>query len=111
MTGFSPYGLANCDSTGKTRRWRERARIPAKLHHVRRAGVEPERRRSREQTVARQGLLNPRGRTGRELPDDRREPLDRDRTPGRMLAAPPPIRRPVLQPTAGDYEAFPDRLA
>ncbi|HYW03202.1 MAG TPA: ArsC/Spx/MgsR family protein [Gammaproteobacteria bacterium] len=118
MTGVRLYGLAGCDATRRALRWLERAAVPVVLHDFRRDGLDAGRLDAWERAVGWERLLNRRGRTWRELPAGRREPLDRDRALELMLAQPSLIKRPVLELADGrvhvgftpsDYEALSGR--
>lgn len=91
------YGIANCDTVKKARKWLDAAGIDYAFHDYKKAGV-PEAALRR--WVARAGweaVLNRRGTTFRKLPESETADLDATRAVALMCAHSSAIKRPVLE--------------
>lgn len=96
------YGLRNCDTCRKARKWLQSQGIEHRFHDVRADGLE---RATLGRWVAALGwetLLNRRGTTWRQLPESERGPLTPESATALMLAHPSLIKRPVFD-TGGHY--------
>lgn len=90
------YGIRNCDTMKKARRWLDQRGIDYRFHDYRKDGVD---RRQLEAWIDELGwdaLLNRRGTTWRRLPQGVRERIDRRGALRLMLENPAIIKRPVL---------------
>ncbi len=94
------YGIKNCDTMKKARRWLDEAGIDYAFHDYRAAGIERSTLRGWVEALGWEVLLNRAGTTFRKLPDEARQDLDADRAVALMLSQPAMIKRPVLE--AGD---------
>lgn len=90
------YGINNCDTVRRARRWMDRTGHAYHFHDLRRDGLDTALLHSWLEQLGHEQLINRRGRTWRELPAASREALDTDRATALMLAHPAIIRRPVL---------------
>lgn len=91
------YGIKNCDTVKKARRWLEANGVDYTYHDLRNDGLTPKRLEHWETTVGWETLLNRRGTTWRQLPEQVREPLTAERALHLMLEHPTLIKRPVLE--------------
>ena len=91
------YGISNCDTVRRARRWMDQAGHAYHFHDLRRDGLDTALVQRWLAQLGHEQLLNRRGRTWRELPAASREALDIDRAAALMLAHPAIIRRPVLE--------------
>jgi len=90
------YGIKNCDTVAKARKWLEDRGLAYAFHDYKTAGVD---RASLEGWVAEHGwetILNRAGTTFRKLDEADRQNLDADKAISLMLAQPSMIKRPVL---------------
>ena len=90
------YGIKNCDTIKKARKWLEDKGVAYDFHDYKALGVEEGQLRS---WVAERGwetLLNRAGTTFRALPDADKQGIDADKAVALMLANPSMIKRPVL---------------
>lgn len=97
MTMTTIYGIKNCDTVRKARRWLDQRGVTYRFHDFRSDGLD-------EPTLARwcaalgwETLLNRRGRRYRELPPERTENLNADTAQLLLLEEPVLIKRPVLE--------------
>ncbi len=90
------YGIKNCDTVKKARRWLEANDVAFTFHDFRADGLDKDTITSWLQTVSWEVLLNKRGTTWRKLDDPRKESLDEATAVELMLANPTLIKRPVV---------------
>ncbi len=90
------YGIKNCDTVKKARRWLEANNIDYQFHDLRTDDIEHKTIELWLQTVPWQTLLNKRGTTWRKLDDPRKDQLNETTAVELMLANPTLIKRPVI---------------
>ncbi|MDT8385778.1 MAG: ArsC family reductase [Gammaproteobacteria bacterium] len=90
------YGIKNCDTVRKARKWLETHNIEYTFHDVRSDGLDEKQLRAWVKSVGWELLLNRRGTTWRQLPDKDKETIDEANAIQLMLAQPSLINRPVL---------------
>lgn len=90
------YGIKNCDTVKKARRWLEANDVAHTFHDFRTDGLEKATVDSWLKHVSWEVLLNKRGTTWRKLEDPRKEQLDEAIAVELMLANPTLIKRPVI---------------
>jgi arsenate reductase len=90
------YGIKNCDTVKKARRWLEANDVAYTFHDFRTDGLEKATVDSWLKHVSWEVLLNKRGTTWRKLEDPRKEQLDEAIAVELMLANPTLIKRPVI---------------
>ena len=100
------FGLKNCDTCRKARKWLEAEGIAHAFHDVRDDGLDAGRLRRWADAVGWERLLNRRGTTWRKLPEAEREELDGAKALGLMQAYPALIKRPVFETPSGVVVGF-----
>ena len=90
------FGIKNCDTVKKARRWLDKHDLPYQFHDFRVDGLKQDTIENWLQTVSWETLLNKRGTTWRKLDDPRKEQLDQATAVALMLEHPTLIKRPVL---------------
>lgn len=90
------YGIKNCDTVKKARRWLEANDVTFSFHDFRVDGLEQATLESWLEYVPWETLLNKRGTTWRKLEDPRKDALTQDIAIELMLANPTLIKRPVV---------------
>ncbi|MGD2081894.1 MAG: ArsC family reductase [Chromatiales bacterium] len=90
------YGIANCDSVRKARRWLDGRGVEYAFHNYRKAGIDESVLRAWVAELGWEALLNRRGTTWRRLPEAVRSAVDEEGAIRLMLERPSIIRRPVL---------------
>lgn len=90
------YGIRNCDTVKKARRWLDQNAIPFEFVDFRQEGISREQLVDWCQHCGWEQLVNRRGMTWRKLPEEQRNNLDQDRAIELMLENPTLIRRPVV---------------
>ncbi len=90
------FGIPNCDSVRKARRWLDDQKIPYQFHDFRKDGLDSQQLAGWLKQVGWETLLNRRGSTWRQLPAEVREGITAQRAQALMLEQPTLIKRPVL---------------
>ncbi|WP_145519500.1 ArsC family reductase [Yersinia mollaretii] len=97
------YGIKNCDTIKKARRWLEEQGISYQFHDYRVDGLSDERLQGFIDKLGWEPLLNTRGTTWRKLPEAQRAAItDAQSAKELMLAQPAIIKRPLLEAANGE---------
>lgn len=94
------YGISNCDTVRKSRKWLDQAGISHEFHDFRKQGLSEQQLSHWEEAVGWEALLNRRGTAWRKLPEPTRDSIDAASAHALMLDNPTLIKRPVVE--AGD---------
>ncbi|WP_239806343.1 ArsC family reductase [Croceicoccus hydrothermalis] len=106
MTGIVLYGIPNCDTVRKARKWMDGEGVPYRFHDYRKDGTDPERLAGWVRKAGRDTLLNRRGTTWRKLPDTAKDGIDDDGAVALMAEHPALIKRPVVEHAGGLMVGF-----
>ncbi|WP_455218448.1 ArsC family reductase [Kaarinaea lacus] len=90
------FGIRNCDTVRKARKWLDSEGIDYSFHDFRADGLTKKDLTNWVKAVGWDVLLNKRGTTWRQLPDKKKESVDERKAIDLMLANPTLIKRPVL---------------
>lgn len=90
------FGIPNCDTVKKAQRWLEQQGIDYQFHDFRRDGIDKTLVQNWLKQVDWSDLLNQRSRTWRELEDDLKQNLSKDKAIKLMIDNPTIIKRPVV---------------
>lgn len=94
------YGITNCDTIKKARRWLEQHQIDYQFHDYRRDGLDLSLLKDLVAEFHWQTLINTRGSSWRKLDVTRRETIcDEQSAIQLMLEIPAIIKRPLLRAT------------
>ena len=91
------YGIKNCDSVKKARRWLDSHGVEYRFHDFRAQGLDPKQLDGWLQELGWEALLNRRGTTWRRLPEALRADIGAAAARKLMLEHPALIKRPLLQ--------------
>ncbi|MEA1079106.1 ArsC family reductase [Marinobacter qingdaonensis] len=91
------YGIRNCDTVKKARKWLEEQGIAHDFHDFKKDGLDASLLQRWEQAVGWETLLNRRGTTWRKLPDEVRDTISAQSAHELMLENPSIIKRPVVE--------------
>ena len=91
------YGISNCDSCRKARKWLRDHSLEHDYHDLRLDGVDIQMLERWSSIVDWQNLLNKGRRTWREIPEAERQGINRNRALALMLKYPTLIKRPVVE--------------
>ena len=90
------YGIPNCDTIKKARRWLDAHGVEYRFHDYRKDGITAARLKSWADELGWEALLNRRGTTWRKLPEAEREGLNKSKALGLLAKHPAMIKRPLL---------------
>ena len=90
------YGIANCDTVRKARKWLEAQGVAYRFQDFRKDGLDPEQLQAWASELGWEQLLNRRGTTWRKLPEALRAGMDQPAAVRVMLQQPAIIKRPLL---------------
>lgn len=106
------YGIKNCDTVKKARKWLEASGIEYRFHDYRADGLEAAQLKRWAQELGWEALLNKRGTTWRKLPEQDKTAIDKAGAIALMLAQPALIKRPLLDTGSRRLLGFsPERYA
>ncbi|MBV2131012.1 ArsC family reductase [Arsukibacterium indicum] len=91
------YGIKNCDTIKKARKWLEQHQIDYQFVDYRQDGLSSELLATFSQQLGWQNLLNTRGTTYRALPAETKANLTEQSALALMQQQPAMIKRPLLQ--------------
>ncbi len=100
------YGIKNCDTVKKARRWLEAHQINYAFHDFRVDGLNKELLKDFMNHFELEILINKRGTTWRKLPDEHKENIDQKNALELMVEFPTLIKRPILVGTGMYYIGF-----
>lgn len=100
------YGISNCDTVKKARRWLDGQGVAHRFHDVRKDGLDAARLQGWIDAVGWEKLLNKAGTTFRKLPDAQKAAIDGASAKALMLDQPAMIRRPVVESADGVSVGF-----
>ena len=90
------YGISNCDTIKKARKWLDANDIEYQFHNYRKDGLEAKQLKQWTKELGWETLLNRRGTTWRKLPESDREAINEKSAIALMLEHPAMIKRPLL---------------
>lgn len=100
------YGIKNCDTIKKARKYLEQQQLPHQYIDYRQDGINAGLLAEFMQQLSWQELLNTKGTTYRALPDADKQDMTADKAVQLMLAQPAMIKRPVLEHNGKFYLGF-----
>lgn len=111
---FVMYGIKNCDTIKKARKWLEENNVAYEFYDYKKAGVSAELAEAFIKDLGWESLINKRGTTWRALPEDVKNNIDESVAKQLMLENPSIIKRPLLDTgvkkvlgfKAEDYQAL-----
>ncbi|KEI70987.1 ArsC family reductase [Endozoicomonas elysicola] len=96
MVTLTLYGIPNCDTIKKARRWLESNGIEYRFYDYRKDGLEKSMLEAWTKELGWEALLNRRGTTWRKLPEEEKPAINAERAISLMLEQPAMIKRPLL---------------
>lgn len=100
------YGIPNCDTVKKARRWLDAKGVDYTFHDYKKEGADPERLARWSDAAGWETLLNRRGTTFRKLDESDKADIDRAKAIRLMQANPSLIKRPVVEHADGVLVGF-----
>ena len=90
------YGIPNCDTIKKARRWLDTNNVDYRFHDYRKDGIPPALLKTWAGELGWEALLNRRGTTWRKLSESERDGINKTRAIALMAQQPALIKRPLL---------------
>ena len=90
------YGISNCDTIKKAKKWLETHDIDYQFHDYRKDGINRQWLEQTESILGWETMLNKRGTTYRQLSDEQKQNLDKESALALLVEQPAMIKRPVL---------------
>lgn len=100
------FGIPNCDTIKKAKKWLEQNNIDYTFHDYRKDGISTELVSDFCQQLDWQQVLNKRGTTYRQLDDATKESLTAESVIALLVEHPAMIKRPILQKDNELYLGF-----
>ena len=91
------YGIPNCDTIKKARKWLEQAGIDYQFHDYRKQGVDADMVAEFCSNLGWEHVLNKRGTTYRQLTAEQKESLNEANAVALLVEKPAMIKRPILR--------------
>lgn len=91
------YGINNCDTVRKARKWLDERGIPYEFHDYKKQGVNPIQLRAWVKEHGWEVVMNKRSTTWRNLPDEAKANMDETLALVIMEDQPSIIKRPILE--------------
>lgn len=106
MTEIDIYGIPNCDTIKKARKWLDERGIAYRFHDYKREGADPERLAHWIEVQGVDAILNRRGTTWRKLSEAERDGIDAIKAVTLLQDHPSMIKRPVVEYAGGVLVGF-----
>jgi Spx/MgsR family transcriptional regulator len=100
------YGISNCDTIKKAKKWLESNQIDYQFHDYRKDGLDQQWLINTEAAVGWESMLNKRGTTFRKLSEEQKDNIDRETALALMLELPAMIKRPILHTQNSYFVGF-----
>jgi Spx/MgsR family transcriptional regulator len=100
------YGIRNCDTVKKARKWLDEAGVDYQFHDFKKDGLNADTLGRWEQALGWEALVNRRGTTWRKLPEPVRDNIDAQSAHNLMMENPSLIKRPVVESDQGVAVGF-----
>lgn len=102
------YGISNCDTIRKARKWLTHAGVEYSFHDYRKDGLDQQQLETWVQELGWEALLNRRGTTWRSLPEEQKTAINQELAIKLMLEQPAMIKRPLLDTGSARHLGFSD---
>jgi len=100
------YGIPNCDTVKKARKWLDGKGLAYAFHDYKKQGADPARLGHWVAQAGWEKVLNRAGTTFRKLPEADKEGLDAGKAVQVMAANPSAIKRPIVEYPGGLLVGF-----
>ncbi|WP_218309465.1 ArsC family reductase [Alteromonas antoniana] len=100
------YGIPNCDTIKKAKKWLEANDIAFQFHDYRKDGVDADWLEQAAEALGWENLLNKRGTTYRQLSEEQKAGMDQTKALALLREYPAMIKRPVLEHNSSLHLGF-----
>ena len=91
------FGIPNCDTIKKAKKWLEAEGIEFEFHDYRKQGINTELVTNFCSELGWELVLNKRGTTYRQLPQEQKDTLTEEKAVALLVEQPAMIKRPILK--------------
>ncbi len=91
------YGIPNCDTMKKTRKWLDANEVSYEFHDYKKSGIDRTLAQRFIAAVPLETLINKRGTTWRKLPSEQQASLDSTNAVDIICNNPSIVRRPLIE--------------
>lgn len=106
MATTTLYGIKNCDTVKKARKWLDQAKVDYTFHDFREDGLDKKQARQWLDALGWETLVNKRSTTWKQLDSAQREAMDKSSALQAILKHPTLIKRPLLDLQGNYYVGF-----
>lgn len=106
MADVTLYGIPNCDTVKKARKWLDANNVSYEFHDYKKHGIDKKSLGAWSKDLGWDALLNRRGTTWRKLPDADKQDVTEARAIDLMVEHTSIIKRPVLEYAGGRLLGF-----
>jgi len=106
MKTVTLYGISNCDTVKKSRKWLDAAGVNYAFHDFRADGLEPSQVTAWVDELGWETIINRRSTTWRGLEPESRDAMSNASAVTAILAAPTLIKRPLLDTGSARHVGF-----
>lgn len=100
------YGIPNCDTVKKARKWLEARDIEYTFHDYKKEGADPQKLAAWVEAEGVETVLNTRGTTFRKLSDEDKADIDAAKAARLLEDNPSMIKRPIVEHEGGLLVGF-----
>lgn len=104
------YGIPNCDTCRKARKWLTAGGLEHRFHDFRKDGLQGDKVSAWSAAVGWEKLLNRRGTTWRQLPESAKTEVSETSAIALMTENPTLIKRPVFEDGKNIYVGFDSKV-
>lgn len=97
MTTTTVYGIPNCDTVKKSRKWLDSHKVSYEFHDYKKKGIDKKTLQAWSKALGWETLLNTRGTTWRKLDDVDKEGINEAKALDLMIEHTSMIKRPVIE--------------
>ncbi len=91
------YGIPNCDTIKKARKWLEAEGVEYQFHDYRKQGIDAELVKAFFADLGWENVLNKRGTTYRQLSQEQKDSLSEETAMTLLVEQPAMIKRPIIK--------------
>lgn len=100
------YGIPNCDTIKKAKKWLTDHDITFTFHDYRKDGISADFLKQAEEELGWETMLNKRGTTYRQLEEAEKASIDKDKALALLELHPAMVKRPILSHDGQFYIGF-----
>ncbi len=100
------YGIPNCDTVKKARKWLDDQGIDFQFHDLRQQGLDPQQAKAWIEELGWENVVNKRSTTWKQLDEKQRTTMNASAAVKAIVAQPTLVKRPLLDTGKNRYTGF-----